>query len=384
MKYRKFGKLDWKVSVLGFGVMRLPQKSEDMADVDEEESIRMIRYAIDQGVNYLDSGYLYHMGKSEPIIAKALENGYREKVRIATKLPVRIVESADKFDDYLNEQMERLKTKKLDFYLLHGLNGEIWPIVRDWGILDWADKKIAEGKFSHFGFSFHDDYEVFKDIIDSYDNWTMCQIQYNYMDKDYQAGRRGVEYAAEKGLAIVVMEPLRGGSLTQETPESVTKIWNEAPVKCSPAEWGLMWVWNQPEITMALSGMSTMEQVVENTEIAGRVEPGLLTTEELDIIDRVGEAYRSLRPIPCTGCTYCMPCPNGVEIPQIFQIYNDAMMYNNMQMGRFRYQMTDILKEEQRGDQCIECGQCLEACPQSISIPDWLKKAHEELIQSQQ
>jgi predicted aldo/keto reductase-like oxidoreductase len=384
MKYRKFGKLDWKVSVLGFGVMRLPQKSEDMADVDEEESIRMIRYAIDQGVNYLDSGYLYHMGKSEPIIANALENGYREKVRIATKLPVRIVESADKFDDYLNEQMERLKTKKLDFYLLHGLNGEIWPIVRDWGILDWADKKMAEGKFSHFGFSFHDDYDVFKDIIDSYDNWTMCQIQYNYMDKDYQAGRRGVEYAAEKGLAIVVMEPLRGGSLTQETPESVTKIWNEAPVKRSPAEWGLMWVWNQPEITMALSGMSTMEQVVENTEIAGRVEPGLLTTEELDIIDRVGEAYRSLRPIPCTGCAYCMPCPNGVEIPQIFQIYNDAMMYNNMQMGRFRYQMTDILKEEQRGDQCIECGQCLEACPQSISIPDWLKKAHEELIQSQQ
>jgi predicted aldo/keto reductase-like oxidoreductase len=384
MKYRKFGKLDWKVSVLGFGVMRLPQKSEDMADVDEEESIRMIRYAIDQGVNYLDSGYLYHMGKSEPIIAKALENGYREKVRIATKLPVRIVESADKFDDYLNEQMERLKTKKLDFYLLHGLNGEIWPIVRDWGILDWADKKMAEGKFSHFGFSFHDDYDVFKDIIDSYDNWTMCQIQYNYMDKDYQAGRRGVEYAAEKGLAIVVMEPLRGGSLTKETPESVTKIWNEAPVKRSPAEWGLMWVWNQPEITMALSGMSTMEQVVENTEIAGRAEPGLLTTEELDIIDRVGEAYRSLRPIPCTGCAYCMPCPNGVEIPQIFQIYNDAMMYNNLQMGRFRYQMTDILKEEQRGDQCIECGQCLEACPQSISIPDWLKKAHEELIQSQQ
>ncbi|MBN2075802.1 MAG: aldo/keto reductase [Dehalococcoidales bacterium] len=383
MKYRKFGKLDWEVSVLGFGAMRLPQTSENMGDVDEEESIRMIRYAIDRGVNYLDSAYLYHMGKSEPIIARALEDGYREKVRIATKLPVRMVESADKFDDYLNEQMERLKTKKLDFYLLHGLNGESWPKVRDWGILDWANEKLAEGKFSYFGFSFHDDYDVFKDIIDSYDNWTMCQIQYNYMDKDYQAGRRGVEYAAEKGLAIVVMEPLRGGSLTQETPESITKIWNEAPVKRSPAEWGLMWVWNQPEITIALSGMSTMEQVVENTEIAGRAEPGLLTPEELGIIDRVSEAYRSLRPIPCTGCAYCMPCPNGVEIPQIFQIYNDAKMYNNIHMGRFRYQMTDMLKEEQRGDQCIECGQCLEACPQSIEIPDWLKKAHEELIQPQ-
>ncbi|MFC1947757.1 aldo/keto reductase [Chloroflexota bacterium] len=383
MKYRKFGKLDWEVSVLGFGVMRLPQTSENMGDVDEEESIRLIRYAIDQGVNYLDSGYMYHMGKSEPMIAKALENGYREKVRIATKLPVRMVESADKFDDYLNEQMERLKTKKLDFYLLHGLNGESWPTVRDWGILDWADEKLAEGKFSHFGFSFHDEYDVFKDIIDSYDNWTLCQIQYNYMDKDYQAGRRGVEYAAEKGLAIVVMEPLRGGSLTLEPPESVTRLWDEAPVKRSPAEWGLMWVWNQPEITMALSGMSAMEQVVENTEIAGRAEPGLLTPEELGIIDRVSEAYRSLRPIPCTGCAYCMPCPNGVEIPHIFQIYNDSIMYNNMQMGRFRYQMTDILKEEQRGDMCIECGECLEACPQSIEIPEWLKKAHEELIQPQ-
>jgi len=383
MKYRKFGKLDWEVSVLGFGVMRLPQTSENMGDVDEEESIRLIRYAIDQGVNYLDSGYMYHMGKSEPVIARALENGYREKVRIATKLPVRMVESADKFDDYLNEQMERLKTKKLDFYLLHGLNGESWPKARDWGILDWADEKLAEGKFSHFGFSFHDEYDVFKDIIDSYDKWTLCQIQYNYMDKDYQAGRRGVEYAAEKGLAIVVMEPLRGGSLTQEAPESVMKLWDEAPVKRSPAEWGLMWVWNQPEITMALSGMSAMEQVVENTEIAGRAEPGLLTPEELGIIDRVSEAYRSLRPIPCTGCAYCMPCPNGVEIPQIFQIYNDSVMYNNITMGRFRYQMTDMLKEEQRGDMCIECGECLEACPQSIEIPDWLKKAHEELIQPQ-
>ena len=381
MKYRKFGKLDWDVSILGFGVMRLPQNSDDMGDVNEEESIRMIRYAIDRGVNYLDSGYLYHMGKSEPIIAKALEDGYREKVRIATKLPVMMVESADKFDDYLNEQMERLKTKKLDFYLLHGLNGENWPKVRDWGILDWADEKLAEGKFSHFGFSFHDDYDVFKDIIDSYDKWTMCQIQYNYMDKEYQAGRRGVEYAAGKGLAIVVMEPLRGGSLTLEPPEAVTKIWDEAPVKRSPAEWGLLWVWNQPEITLALSGMNAMEQVVENTEIASRTEPGILTPEELDIIDRVSDVYRSLRPIPCTGCAYCMPCPNGVEIPHIFQIYNDAIMYNNVQMGRLRYQMTNILKEEQRGDQCIECGQCIETCPQSIEIPDWLKKAHEELIQ---
>ncbi|MBN2238368.1 MAG: aldo/keto reductase [Dehalococcoidales bacterium] len=379
MKYRKFGKLDWDVSVLGFGVMRLPQTGDNMGDVDEELSIRMLRYAIDHGVNYLDSGYMYHMGKSEKVIGKALEGGYREKVKVATKLPVRMVESPDTFDDYLNEQMDRLKLDKLDFYLLHGLNAEGWPKVRDWGILDWAEEKMAQGKFSHFGFSFHDDYEVFKDIIDSYDNWTLCQIQYNFMDKDYQAGRRGVEYAASKGLAIVVMEPLRGGLITQKTPEPVQKVWDKAPIKRSPAEWGLMWVWNQPEITMALSGMSAMEQVVENVEIAGRAEPGILSPEEVQIIDDVRAAYHGLRPVPCTGCAYCMPCPNGVDIPRIFQFYNDAMMYNDLRMGKMRYQMADLLKEEQRGDKCIECGVCLEACPQSIEIPEWLKKAHAAL-----
>jgi predicted aldo/keto reductase-like oxidoreductase len=378
LKYCKFGKLDWEVSVLGFGVMRLPQKSEKMGDVDEEESIRMLRYAFDHGVNYVDSGYLYHMGKSEPIIAKALDGGYRGKIKVATKLPVRLLESPN-FDDYLNEQMNRLKTDKLDFYLLHGLNGESWSKVRDWGILDWADKKLAEGKFSHFGFSFHDDFDVFKDIIDAYDNWTLCQIQYNYMDVNYQAGRKGVEYAASKGLAIVVMEPLRGGMLTKEPPEAVAKIWNESPVRRSQADWGLSWVWNQPEISVVLSGMSAMEQVVENIEIAERAAPGLLTDEDKGIIDRVHEAYCGSRPVPCTGCAYCMPCPNGVEIPRIFQIYNDAVMYNDMPMGRFRYQMADV-KEEQRGDKCIECGECLESCPQSIDIPGWFKKAHEELM----
>lgn len=379
MKYRKFGKLDWKASALGFGVMRLPQNSNNMGDVNEEESIRMLRYAIDQGVNYLDSGYMYHMGKSEKVIGKALENGYREKVRLATKLPVRMVKPTDNFDDYLNEQMDRLRTKKLDFYLLHGLTGESWPMIRDRGILEWADQKMAEGKFSHFGFSFHDEYDVFKNIIDSYDNWTLCQIQYNFMDVNYQAGRRGVEYAASKGLAIVVMEPLKGGTLTQKAPEPVAKLYLNAPVKRSQAEWGLLWVLNQPEITLALSGMTTMEQVVENTKIADRATAGILSDKELEIIDKVRETYQGLRPVPCTGCAYCMPCPNGVDIPHIFRIYNDAMMYNDMKTGKFHYQMPDLLKEEQRGDKCIECGQCLDACPQSIEIPDFLKKAHTAL-----
>ena len=377
MKYRKFGKLDWEVSVLGFGVMRLPLIDEDSANVNEPESIRMLRYAIDHGVNYLDSGYMYHMGKSERIIARALKDGYRERVRVATKLPVCMVESAQDFDRYFNEQLERLQMDKLDFYLLHGLNGESWHKVRDWGIIRWAEDKMAHGSFSHFGFSFHDDYEVFKEIVDAYDNWTLCQVQYNYMDVEYQAGRRGVEYAAGKNLAVVVMEPLRGGKLSQKPPEQVAKVWETATEKRNPVEWALLWVWNQPEISVALSGMSTMEQVVENVAIADHARPGILTVDNLALIDRVREAYRGLSPIPCTNCRYCMPCSNGVEIPHIFQMYNDSIMYNDVQMGQFRYQMTDILKEEQRADKCIDCGECVEACPQQIPIPDWLKKAHD-------
>ncbi len=381
MKYRKFGKLDWEVSVLGFGVMRLPLLSEDPANVDEPESIRMLRYAIDNGVNYLDSGYMYHMGKSEPIISQALQDGYRERVRVATKLPVRMVESARDFDRYLNEQLKRLETEKIDFYLLHGLNGESWLKVRDWGILQWAENKMARNKFSHFGFSFHDDYEAFKEIVDAYDNWALCQIQYNYMDVDDQAGRRGVEYAAGKNLAIVVMEPLRGGKLAQKPPEQVENVWNSTSEKRKPVEWGLLWVWNQPEISVVLSGMSTMEQVMENVSLADRSMPGILTADNLSLIDQVRSAYRGLSPIPCTECRYCMPCPNSVEIPRIFQMYNDSIMYDDIQMGQFRYQSPDILKEEQRADRCVECGECLEACPQEIPITEWLQRVHAQLGQ---
>ena len=205
MQYRQFGKLDWKVSALGFGAMRLPVINNEQTNVDEPEAIRMIRYAIDHGVNYLDTAYPYHGGNSERIVGRALKDGYREKMKLATKLPARMIESAADFDRIFNEQMERLQTDKIDFYLLHGLNGRSWPKVRDMGVLRWAEEKIAAGRFDYLGFSFHDDLDVFKEIVDAYD-WTMCQVQYNYMDIEIQAGRKGVEYAANKGLAIVVME----------------------------------------------------------------------------------------------------------------------------------------------------------------------------------
>ena len=377
MQYRDFGKLDWKVSALGFGAMRLPLKDKDPADVDEPEAIRMIRYSIDHGVNYLDTAYPYHGGNSERIVGRALKDGYREKMKLATKMPARMVESASDFDRFLNEQLERLDTK-IDFYLLHGLNGQSWAKVRDLGVLQWAEGAMAEGRFDYLGFSFHDNLEAFKSIVDDYDNWTLCQVQYNYMDVEYQAGTEGLKYAADRGLVVVVMEPLRGGKLAR-APEQVAGVWESAPQKRSAVEWALQWVWDQPEVSVVLSGMSDMEQVVENVDIASRSGPGKLTTNELELIGRAREAYRGLSPVPCTSCGYCMPCPGGVDIPRIFQIYNESIMYDDPRTGRFRYRGPGGPKEEERADQCTECGDCLEACPQEIPIPDWLKKSHELL-----
>ncbi|MBN1176700.1 MAG: aldo/keto reductase [Dehalococcoidales bacterium] len=378
MKYRKFGSLDWEVSQLGFGAMRLPTIGEDQAKIDEPEAIRMIRYAADHGVNYIDTAYMYHMGNSERLVGKALKDGYRDKMKVVTKLPARMVEKPEDFDRILGEQIQKLDVGMIDFYLLHGLNREGWENVRDHGVLKWAEGQIAKGRIGRLGFSFHDDYDVFKEIVDAYDNWVLAQVQYNYMDVNEQAGRRGVEYAAGKGLAIVVMEPLRGGKLSKEPPKVVAKVLAEAPKQLKAVEWAWRWIWDQPEISLALSGMSTMEQVVENVKLADRYEPGNLTADELKLYDKIREAYNSLSPVPCTNCRYCMPCPNNLDIPRIFQLYNDAVMYDDVKTGQFMYN-SPFFPEEQRADSCVECGECVEKCPQGIDIPDWLKKAHQAL-----
>jgi predicted aldo/keto reductase-like oxidoreductase len=382
MQYRQFGKLDWKVSALGFGCMRLPVINNDQSHIDEALAIKMIRYAIDSGVNYIDSAYMYHMGNSERVLGKALKDGYRAKVRIATKLPAMIIKEAADFDRIFDDQLQKIGVDKIDFYLLHGLQKASWIKVRDLGILQWAEKQMAQGRIGRLGFSFHDKYPMFKEIIDSYDNWVLAQVQYNYMDVNNQAGRRGVAYAASKGLAVVVMEPLRGGKLSKEPPVSVSKVWQGAHRKLKPVEWALQWVWNQPEISVALSGMSTFAQVEDNIVIADRSGNVKLAADELAIIDKARDAYKGLNPIPCTGCNYCMPCPNGVDIPRNFAIYNEAHMWNDINSGRRGYQGQGPqggLTETQRANQCLECGECLEACPQSIEIPDWMKKVDAEL-----
>jgi predicted aldo/keto reductase-like oxidoreductase len=373
MQYRTFGKLDWRPSALGFGAMRLPTIGGDPAKIDEPETTRMIRYAIDHGVNYVDTAYPYHRGTSEGVVGRALKDGYRKRVKLATKLPCWLVKETADFDRFLDEQLARLDTPKIDLYLLHALDAERWQAMRDFGVLAWAERAMADGRIGHLGFSFHDKVEVFQEIVDAYDNWTFCQIQYNYMDEEIQAGVRGLNYAADKGLAVVVMEPLRGGMLAGNVPEPVQEIWDAAPWKRTPADWALQWVWNQPAVSLVLSGMSTMEQVVENIASAARSAVGSLTAGDLALIGRARDKYRELCPIPCTDCKYCLPCPNDVAIPRIFALYNEAKMYNAVERSRFAY--NQWLREEERANCCLQCGECEAKCPQGIAIMDWLEKA---------
>jgi predicted aldo/keto reductase-like oxidoreductase len=310
------------------------------------------------------------------VVGRALQDGYRQKVKIATKMPCHFIQTAEDFDRIFNEQLARLQTDIIDFYLLHGLNKISWNRMQELKILRWAEGKLAAGYIGNLGFSFHDKFEVFKEIVDAYAGWTFCQIQYNYMDVNYQAGTQGLKYAFEKGLAVVVMEPLRGGRLSKEPPPEVAKLWASMTTHRTPTEWALLWVWEHPEVSVVLSGMSSMQQITENLAVADRSGPGVLNPEELAVVDKISQAYRKLSPIPCTGCGYCLPCPNNVEIPRIFELYNDAIMYHDLIVARMFYAGRFGLKPEQRADQCIACEKCVEKCPQKIPIPEWLKKVH--------
>jgi len=372
MKYRSFGKLDWKVSALGFGAMRLPTICNDAAKIDESEAIKMVRYAIDHGVNYIDTAYPYHGGNSEAFVGKALKDGYRENVKLATKMPTWLVNSWQDMDKYLEEQLQRLKTD-IDFYLLHGLTKERWQKLQKLDVTGWAERKIDEGKFRHVGFSFHDEYDVFKNIVDSYENWTLCQIQYNYADSEYQAGTRGLRYAASKGLAVVVMEPIAGGRLTMKPPKPIQDMWSMARVRRTQAEWALLWVWNHPEVSVALSGMSTMQQVKENVETASHSDTGKLTGEELSFIDQIAKEYKKTGFIGCTACKYCSPCPEGVNITEIISLYNEFYIRSMSDEVKAKY--WEHITPESQAKRCVGCGKCEELCPQQLPIRDIIKRA---------
>lgn len=369
MRYRTFGRTGWSVSVLGMGCMRLPTLGAH-DKVDEPEAVRIIRRAIDGGVNYVDSAYGYHGKQSEAVLGKALAGGYRQRVKVVTKLPPWHVKEAADFDRLLNEQLGRLGVGEIDLYLLHALDKESWRKLRDLGVLAWAERAMAAGRFERFGFSFHDEYDTFTEIVDAYAGWSACMVQYNYMGAETQAGARGVRYAASKGLAVVAMEPVFGGNLASPPP-AVREVIDRAPVRRTPVDWALQWVWNQPEVTVALSGMSTMSQVEENLASADRSGPQTLSADEVRVLEELAAAYRKLQPIPCTRCNYCMPCPSGVEIPHNLWLYNTAVMYDRFDQMRGWYAGA---KAENRASACTDCDQCEGKCPQKIPISDWMPR----------
>lgn len=373
MQYREFGKTGLKVSALGFGCMRF--KTLENGEIDVEESVRQLRSAVDRGVNYLDTAYPYHNGKSEGVLAKALKDGYREKVFIADKNPVWLVNKHEDFEKYLNEQLARLETEYIDFYLFHALDRDRWNKIKALGAIDFAEKALKDGKIKHIGFSFHDDTAAFKEIVDAYD-WDFCQMQYNYMDEYNQAGVEGLKYAASKGMAVIIMEPLLGGKLAKTPPKVIQEIWESADVKRSPAEWALRWIWNQPEVSLLLSGMNDMKQVDENIKTAGNATAGSMNGEELNLVDKVRNKYKELTRVGCTACRYCMPCPAGVDIPGNFATYNEAAVYDNWENCKKHY---NSRKETERASACVECGKCEKVCPQHLTIRKYLKELHKEL-----
>jgi predicted aldo/keto reductase-like oxidoreductase len=375
MLYRKLGQTGIDVSVLGFGCMRLPVIGGKPDAIDYPAATEILHYAIDHGVNYVDTAYFYHAtqfgqaGQSEPFVGEALSGGWRERVNLTTKLPVFLVKSADSFERYLEEQLTRLQTDHIDFYLLHGLVGESFDRMRDLGALEFFDKARADGRIGHPAFSFHGTEADFRRIVDSYD-WAFGQIQYNYMDVDYQAGRAGLRYAAGKGVGVVVMEPIKGGKLAGNLPPEAMRVFDGAPVKRTPAEWALRFVWNEPGVSLALSGMNAMEQVVENLAVAEQGVAGSLSAEELALYDGVRSIMRARIKADCTACRYCQPCPSGVDIPAVLASLNAAAMWDDPNQWATGYSQV-----KGGASLCEECGQCEEICPQGLPIRDLMKEA---------
>ena len=363
MENRKFGNTGLTPSILGFGMMRL-QKRED-GSIDEEWAIKTLRSAIDNGLTYVDTAYVYP--DSERVTGLCLADGYREKVTLATKMPVSLLKCEEDFERILDEELERLQTDHIDVYLLHALSDDRWEnCVVKYNVLEHMERAKAAGKIRHIGFSFHDSYESFERILNAYDGWEFCQIMLNYQDVNYQAGLKGMRLAHEKGLAVVIMEPLRGGALAN-VPADVA-----AMLPKSPVESALDFLWHHKEINVVLSGMSATEQVEQNMEYASRATAGMLSDEEYARMIAAGDLMRAKVSINCTACGYCSVCPNEISIPAIFAMYNRAQLDGDGVRSQNEYRA--LGDKNQSG--CIECGACVAACPQHINIPEELKKVH--------
>jgi len=375
MLYRKLGKTGIDLSILGFGCMRLPVTDNKSERIDYQKATEMIHYAIDHGVNYVDTAYFYHgvvfgqRGESEPFVGEVLSGGWRKKVNLATKMPLFFLREKEQMESFLSEQLDRLKTDHLDFYLLHGLNGEMWDKMKSLGVREFLDKKIAEGKIRFPAFSFHGQAEDFLRICDEYD-WTFAQLQYNYMDADFQAGYKGLKYAAEKGIGVVVMEPLKGGKLAQNIPAEMISVFNNSAIKRSPAEWALRYVWNEKGVSSVLSGMNTMEQVVENIRIADEGLADSLSTEDNLMFGKLQNAMNKRTIADCTACRYCMPCSSGVEIPDVLAALNNAAIWNDPNPW-----LTGYIRIKGKAAKCTDCKECEGVCPQGLPVSSLMKEA---------
>ena len=387
MNYRTFPKIDdCKISCLGFGLMRLPLLPNSQ-EIDKEKTRSLIKLAIEQGINYFDTAYPYHQKKSEIVFGEIVkEENLRDRIYIADKMPIWEVQKEEDFYRILDEQLAKLQTDYIDFYLLHAMHKDAWEKVKNLNGLKFLEKAKAEGKIRHIGFSFHDSIDVFKQICDEYDGFEFCQIQYNYIDEDGEKrtqnpGWQGLKYAAKKELGVIIMEPLRGGLLANP-PVGVRNIFAEAEVPRLPAEWALRFIWENQEVVTALSGMNSEDQVMVNCAVASTAFPNSMPTSQMEVIKKAQNWFDSKIKVPCTGCKYCLPCPKGVEIPSIFDHCNTASMRGLLE-EKETILFTDyknMVDRNQGANQCVNCGACVSKCPQHIDIPNMIQEAHKSLM----
>ncbi len=389
MQYRTITKNKEKLSLLGFGCMRFHTKNgAKNGPVDKELAFEQMYYAYQNGVNYFDTAYIYHGGKSEGLLGEFIRRyDIRSEIYIADKLPTFLVNQPRQIEKFFTTQLERLETDYIDFYLMHMLDSmNSWERLKSFGVLEFIEEKKRTKEITNIGFSFHGRPEEFIKILEDYE-WDFCQIQYNYMDENYQAGTAGLKRAYELGIGVVIMEPLRGGSLATKAPTRAVEIFRNHPVQYSPAYWALRWIMNHQEVGVVLSGMNEMDHIKENIEVASTTFPDTMTAEELQVVEDVKQVYKELMRVPCTACNYCLPCPFGVDIPSTFSDYNNKYFFGKSGIRRMQYlgRCAGIMGNGKSGpDQCVSCGKCKTHCPQNIDIPVKLKEAHKELDNGQE